>query len=342
MSTESAPTSRPGTITNIAYGKANVSFYRTYAKPLIGLTPIPESPFTGRPNILFAYDAEVEVLDQTLAPAYTEGDNSLVVATDTMKNFIHEVAIEFEGATLEEYLLFLARRFFQTWDHVDSLRVSGKEIPYPAAIVPAASSSAGGGAAGNGSAGGASGGGASGAGFGPSSTLFSHGRGDYGSATLDVVRDGADARITSHRCGRQDLHLIKVTGSAFADFVRDQYTTLPSVKDRPLYIFLDVFWRYADVQDAVASDHARYVAAEQVRDLVATVFHEFVSMSIQHLMHEMGQRLLARFPQIAEVAFDGQNRLWDTVVVSKEDEKIKSYCDPRPPYGSIHLTLHRE
>ena len=152
-------------------------------------------------------------------------------------------------------------------------------------------------------------------------------------------RDGDDARIVGHRCGREQLHLIKVTGSAFADFVRDQYTTLPSVKDRPLYIFLDVFWRYADVQDAVAPDHARYVAAEQVRDLVATVFHEFVSMSIQHLMHEMGQRLLARFPQLAEVAFDGQNRLWDTVVVSESDPKIKSYCDPRPPYGSLHLTL---
>src|SRR4051794_22309292 len=326
MTNDASASSRPGTIATVAYGKANVAFYRTYAQPLIGLTPIPESPFTGRPNILFAYDAEVEVLDQTLAPAYTEGDNSLVVATDTMKNFIHEVAVEFEGATLEEYLLFLARRFFQTWDHVHSLRVSGKETPYPAAIVPAAASSDG----------------STGSGFGPSTTLFSHGRGDYGSATLDVVRDGADARITSHRCGRQDLHLIKVTGSAFADFVRDQYTTLPSVKDRPLYIFLDVFWRYADVQDAVASDHARYVAAEQVRDLVATVFHEFVSMSIQHLMHEMGQRLLARFPQLVEVAFDGQNRLWDTVVVSKEDERIKSYCDPRPPYGSIHLTLRRD
>jgi urate oxidase len=322
MSDQAPQTNRPGTITNIAYGKANVSFYRTYAKPLSGLAPIPESSFTGRPNILFAYDAEVEVLDQTLAPAYTEGDNSLVVATDTMKNFIHQVAIEFEGATLEEYLLFLARRFFQTWDHVHTLRVSGKEIPYPAAIVPDPASS--------------------GSGFGPSSTLFSHGRGDYGSATLDVVRDGDGARIIGHRCGRQALHLIKVTGSAFADFVRDQYTTLPSVKDRPLYIFLDVFWRYADVQDAVASDHARYVAAEQVRDLVATVFHEFVSMSIQHLMHEMGQRLLARFPQIAEVSFDGQNRLWDTVVVSDKDDTIKSYCDPRPPYGSLHLTLKRQ
>jgi urate oxidase len=352
MSSTPAPAERPGTITNIAYGKANVAFYRTYARPLTGLTPIPESSFTGRPNILFAYDAEVEVLDQSLAPAYTEGDNSLVIATDTMKNFIHQVAVEFEGATLEEYLLFLARRFFQTWEHVHTLRVSGQELPYPAATVPAttapattapAAVSASTAPATTASAATVSTGTSpADGGFGPSTTLFSHGRGDYGSATLDVVRDGDDARITGHRCGRQELHLIKVTGSAFADFVRDQYTTLPSVKDRPLYIFLDVFWRYADAQDAVAADHARYVAAEQVRDLVATVFHEFVSMSIQHLMHEMGQRLLARFPQLAEVSFDGQNRLWDTVVVSQTDEKIKSYCDPRPPIGSIHLTLRRE
>ncbi len=318
MNDEAATSARPGAIAHIAYGKSNVSFYRTYARPLAGLPPIPESPFVGRPNILFAYDAEIEVLDQTLAPSYTEGDNSLVVATDTMKNFIHQIAIEFTGATLEEYLLLLARRFFQTWAHVNTLRVSGRELPFPAATVP------------------------SGGGFGPSGVLFSQQPGDFGTASLDVVRDGDDARIVEHRCGREQLHLIKVTGSSFANFVRDQYTTLPSVTDRPLYIFVDVFWRYADAADAVDPGHARYVAAEQVRDLVATVFHEFVSMSIQHLMHEMGQRLLSRFPQLVEVAFDGQNRLWDTVVVSEADEKIKSYCDPRPPYGSIHLTLHRE
>jgi urate oxidase len=317
MSNTAGPSDRPGTISNIAYGKANVSFYRTYAKPLEGLAPIPESSFVGRPNVLFAYDAEVQVLDQSLAPSYTEGDNSLVIATDTMKNFIHQVASEFEGATLEEYLLFLGRRFFQTWGHVHTLRLLGKELPFPAAVVPTEG------------------------GFGPSSVLFGEQRSDYGSATLDVVRDGDDARIVEHRAGREGLHLIKVTGSSFADFVRDQYTTLASVKDRPLYIYLDAFWRYADAADAVAPDHARYVAAEQVRDLIATVFHEFVSMSIQHLMHEMGQRLLARFPQLVEVAFDGQNRLWDTVVVSDKDERIKSYCDPRPPYGSLHLTLRR-
>ena len=36
------------------------------------------------------------------------------------------VASEFTGATLEEYLLFLGRRFFQTWDHVHTLRLSGR------------------------------------------------------------------------------------------------------------------------------------------------------------------------------------------------------------------------
>src|SRR4051812_31207360 len=171
MTNDASASSRPGTIANVAYGKANVSFYRTYAQPLIGLTPIPESSFVGRPNILFAYDAEVQVLDQNLAPAYTEGDNSQVVATDTMKNFIHEVAIEFEGATLEAYLLFLARRFFQTWSHVNALRVSGRELPYPSALVPTED------------------------GFGPSSVLFAQQPGDFASATLDVVRDGDDARI---------------------------------------------------------------------------------------------------------------------------------------------------
>ncbi len=318
MSTPQQSASLPGAIAFISYGKANVSFYRTYATPLTGLTPIPESAFVGRPNTLFAYDAEIEVLDQTLAPAYTDGDNSQVVATDTMKNFIHQVAIEFQGATFEEYLLFLAQRFLQTWDHVHILRVSGRELPFPAATVPADG------------------------GFGPSGVLFSPGSGDYATASLDVVRDGDGARIVAHRAGRDGFRLIKVTGSAFADFVRDQYTTLPSVKDRPLYIYLDVSWQYGDVADAVDGSHARYVPAEQVRDLVATVFHEFVSMSIQHLMHEMGQRILARFPQLVDVSFDGQNRLWDTVVVSEADPKIKSYCDPRPPYGSLHLTLHRQ
>ena len=62
--------------------------------------------------------------------AYTEGDNRLVVATDTMKNFIHRESLAFSGATLEEWLEFIGRRFLETYPHMERLRVSGVEIPF--------------------------------------------------------------------------------------------------------------------------------------------------------------------------------------------------------------------
>ena len=40
--------------------------------------------------------------------------------------------------------------------------------------------------------------------------------------------------------------LLKTRGSAFTRFARDEYTTLPERGDRPLFIRLDVDWRYAD------------------------------------------------------------------------------------------------
>ena len=45
----------------IRYGKADVKVYRTHAEPLTGITPIPESPFIGRDNILAAAEIEVAV-----------------------------------------------------------------------------------------------------------------------------------------------------------------------------------------------------------------------------------------------------------------------------------------
>jgi urate oxidase len=136
--------------------------------------------------------------------------------------------------------------------------------------------------------------------------------------------------------------LLKVAGSSFTSFVRDGYTTLPDRRDRPLYIFLDVHWRYTDAELLRDPNPARYVPAEQVRDLVATVFHEFVSESIQHLVHEMGVRLLDRFPQLAEVSFTAQNRTRDPFAESEQDPRVKVYSDPFPAYGEISLTMRRE
>src|SRR6187399_573793 len=183
----------------IYYGKADVATYRTYGTPLSGVTPIPESSFTGRSNILMAATIEVQVLGTAFMAAYTEGDNRLVVATDTMKNFIHRESMNCGGATLEEWLFFIGRRFLETYPHMERLRVSGVEIPYEPAQVPSA-----------------------GGGFEDSQVLFASEHGDRSHAwlLLDRGADGA-VRVADMGSGRQGLQLMKVTGSAFADFARD-------------------------------------------------------------------------------------------------------------------------
>ena len=302
----------------IYYGKADVSTYRTYANPLTGVTGIPESSFTGRPNTLMAASIEVQVLGTVFMSAYTEGDNRLVVATDTMKNFIHRESLAFDGSTLEEWMLFLGRRFLETYPHMERLRVNGVEIPFEPALVPSDD----------------------GDGYAASDVLFARQHGDRSTARLEVSRSTDGFEATDLLCGRQGLQLIKLTGSAFADFARDEYTTLPERRDRPLYVHLDVNWRY-DSPATCLGDRSRYVCGEQVADLVAAVFHRFVSLSIQHLVNEIGHTMLERWPQLSEVSFEAQNRLWDLSYTSQEDERLKVYTDPRPPYGRIGLILRR-
>lgn len=305
----------------IRYGKAEVRVYRTYAEPLTGIAPIPESPFTGRDNALVAAEIEIIVRGTQFIDAYTKGDNRRVVATDTMKNFIHARSITVRARTLEEWLLELGTGFLETYPHMERITMVGRELPFPAAIVPQAG----------------------GDGFAQSDRLFSRDRGEHATARLDLERDpGGGVTIADHESGRVGLQLIKLTGSSFADFARDEHTTLPERRDRPLYIWCDVGWRYADPAHAVLADPAQYVAAEQVADLAAAVFHEFVSLSIQHLVNEIGTRMLERWPQLSEASFDAQNRLWDVGAESTDDPRIRAYADPRPPYGHIGLILRRD
>jgi urate oxidase len=287
----------------ISYGKEQVTLYRTYATPLQGVPAVPESRFTGRPNTVFGAEVAVEVLDDNFLPAYTEGDNSNVVATDSMKNFVLEKGLAYGGATLEGFLWFVGRAFLAEYGQMNHLKLRARELPFEAL----------------------------------SNVLFARRHDDRGLAELEIDRTG----ILGHRCGRTELQLIKTTGSSFTRFVRDQHTTLPEVVDRPLFVWLDAFWRYADPADAVADEPARYVASEQVRDVCAAVFDELNSKSIQQLVWVMGQRVLERFPRVGEVSFVAQNRLWDTFFQREDDPKVRAATDPRPGNGRITLTLAR-
>ena len=273
----------------ITYGKAGVPVYRISGETLM------------------AVEIDVEVFGDSFLPAYTQGDNSAVVATDTMKNFILAKAGAYEGTTIEGFLALLGRGFLETYPDMASLALTGRELRFDH----------------------------------ERGALYSRSHDDHGVAELRVERDERGRpRITELRAGRVGLELLKVTGSSFTRFVRDAYTTLPERVDRPLFIHLDVHWRYDAIADAIAVDPTRHVASGQVRDVLAAVFSELVSESIQHLVWEMSERLLARFPQLSEVSFAAQNRTREPVGERAEDLRVRVLSDPFPAFGTI--TLRRE
>jgi urate oxidase len=287
----------------ISYGKTAVPVYRRGATPLRGVRTLPGSAFSGRPNELFAAHVTVEVLGDNFLPAYTDGDNSMVVATDSMKNLVLRETGSWTGATLESLLHHLGRLMLGDYPQMAGLRMSGREIRFDPA--------------------------------GPRGTLHSRAPGDASTARLDLARDGEGAAIAGLWAAREGIELLKLTGSAFTAFVRDDYTTLPERRDRPLWVGLDVGWRYRDPADGLGEDPARYVDGQQVREVCAAVFEDLVSESIQHLVHEMGGRLLELLPQLSEVSFEGRNLTRDPAVAGVVD------TDPFPAHGTIALTMRR-
>ena len=246
----------------------------------------------GQHDVLAA-EISVEVLGENFEAAYTEGDNRAVVATDTMKNFILRESLAYEGDTLEGLIVHLGRGFLATYPVMEAVRMTGRQHRFDRV----------------------------------SGKLFAREHGDHGVAEAHVDATG----VTDLRSGREGLQLLKVTGSAFTKFARDDYTTLPERGDRPLFVRMDVHWRYGDS----GRDH---VDSREVRDHLAAAFDDFVSESIQHLVHEMGTRMLDRWPQIAEVRFEAENHTRDP---AGQDGARKIYTDPFPAQGLITLTLER-
>jgi urate oxidase len=279
------------TSARISYGKLDVPVQRVSARGLL------------------AARVSMEVLGQRFLAAYTEGDNSHVVATDTMKNVILRRALEYEGVVLEGLLDELGHHFLQTYPEMEGLALRAQDLGFEAIT----------------------------------EKLFRMVDADHAVAELHLERDGdgAIARRAA-RSGLEGFRLLKTTGSAFTKFARDGDTTLPERGDRPLFIHLDVHWRYLDPRDALGVDPARYAAPAAVRDIVQTVFDTFVSESIQHLVHEMGTTLLERFPALAEVSFRAENHTFDPVPGSTPGpDGHGAYTSAFPAWGLITLVLAR-
>ena len=276
------------------YGKGDVSAYRLNRD---GKAPAGRSAVFGANVLMLLYG-------DAFWPTYTTGDNTGLIATDSMKNFIQRETLNFTGYDYEGYVQFLAETFLARYPQVGGMQVSATEIPYAdlAAAVPAGAAAA----------------------FVPAGP-------ERGFARVELSRDG----VVESVAGLRGFRLLRLGGSAFHGFVRDEYTTLPDLADRPLHMWLDVEWTYAGPKDALNDGQV----VSDARRAIHNVFAAFESGSIQQVIYQMGTRLLESFPTLAEVRLEANNRTWDTI--AERGSELGVYTDPRPPYGCLGLRLTR-
>ena len=271
------------------YGKGDVIAYRLNRD---GRAPEGKSPVFGASVLLLVYG-------DAFWKTYTEGDNTSLVATDSMKNFIQRETMNFRGNDLEEYCRFLGEKFLATYAQVEGVQISASEIPYAAL---------------------------------GSNVAFAPSGPEIATARLEMVRRGVLEAVS----GVRGFKLLRLGGSAFRGFVRDEYTTLPDLNNRPLHMWLDLEWAYVR-PDAAFSDGA---VTAQVRRTVREVFTAFESGSIQQVIYQMGTKMLEAISAISEVHLEANNRTWDTIAEQGDDLGV--YTDARPPYGCLGLTLKRQ
>jgi urate oxidase len=270
------------------YGKADVVVYRLHRT---GNAPAGQQPVFGASVTMLLYG-------DAFWPTYTTGDNTGLVATDSMKNFIQRETLNFDGAALEPYCRFLAGKFMATYPHTEGIQVSATQIPYDS--------------------------------IGHGGVAFTPGGGERGTASVEMTQSG----VAQVRSGIRGFKLLRLGGSAFHGFVRDQYTTLPDIHNRPLHMWLDLEWVYGDAEAALRGE-----TAAQVRRVVHDVFDRFESGSIQQVIFQIGTRVLEELPAVSEVNLEANNRTWDTVV--EQGGEVGVFTDPRPPYGVLGLSLKR-
>jgi urate oxidase/2-oxo-4-hydroxy-4-carboxy-5-ureidoimidazoline decarboxylase len=271
------------------YGKGDVTVYRLNRD---GKGPAGGSPVFGANILMLVYG-------DAFWPTYTTGDNTGLIATDSMKNFIQRETMSYQGPDLEGCCRFLGAKFIETYPQVEGVQVSADEIPY--------------------------------AGLPGGNAAFAPAGPERVTARIEIDRTG----IVEVASGIRGFKLLRLGGSAFHGFVRDQYTTLPDIANRPLHMWLDLEWLYTD---SAAGFSAGAVTAG-VRQIVRDVFNTFESGSIQQVIYQIGTKMLADISAISEIHLEANNRTWDTV--AERGEELGVYTDARPPYGSLGLRLRR-
>ena len=244
------------------------------------------------------------MLEGDFAAAYTEADNRTVIATDTIKNIAYIVAREELAACNEVFAGKIADRFLSRYPQVSRATVTLHETKWARASV-------------------------GGAPHGHSFTLDANGK-PY--ARVVATREGAEVES-----GIAGYTFMKTTGSGWAGYVQDEYTTLPETADRIVATAMDAAWAWSAAPADYPAANAAILAA------MLEVFATTYSHGVQDSLLRMGEAALAKVPELRQIRMACPNKHYLPVRLepfgASSDNMVFNPTDE--PHGQIECTVGR-
>ena len=237
--------------------------------------------------------------------AHKAGDNTKILPTDTMKNTVYVLAKENFTSSIEDFGIFLARHFKQNNPQVSQVKIEITEYLWSRIITE---------------------------GIAHKHSFISNGNEKH---TATILLNSNETRVTA---GIKDLLILKTTDSAFKDYIRDQYTTLKETDDRILSTQCQVNWEYDSWQLNFTELY------NTIRTTVLMTFANHKSLSVQHTLYAMGEKVLQGNDPVKKISFIMPNKhhlLFDLERFGIENNN-EVFIATDEPYGYITGTVTRE
>jgi urate oxidase len=201
---------------------------------------------------------------------FVSGDNTGLLATDTMKNTVYAVARTSTTTTIEAFGLELANFLAGRNPQIAGVRIYIEEKTWIRIKAD---------------------------GVHHGSAFMQRGP-DVATANIELPQGGAPA-VTS---GVKGLVILKTSHSAFAGFKRDELTTLPETWDRLFGTEATIAWIYSTLPAEFSATRTA------IMDTLLTTFANHDSLSVQQTLYAMAEAVLATQPLVAEITLTMPNR----------------------------------
>lgn len=236
--------------------------------------------------------------------AWTAGDNTACVATDSVKNIVNVTAAKNLSLDKELFAQAVADVFLDTYDHVDEMTVEAHETRWIRRSF-------------------------GGAAHGHTFTLDGNGTG-----YVKLVARRGEAVLQS---GLRGFTFMKTTRSGWVDFLDDGYRTLPDTSDRIAATAMDATWTWSSAPTDYEAANATVLGR------LIEVFGTTYSLGVQDSMYRMGEAVLAAVPEIAEIGFAMPNKHYIPINLKPFglENPGTVFLPTDEPHGQIEATIGR-